>query len=346
MRLPLGLGGEPDRSLGASGGLLARTYAKATTPHDADPQAGARFVLAGRPTVVIEHYGRSLNIPRIARHSEVAGEDGPLVDFWNQRVFDVEIPVWCLFRERVARPAPTRELRLYLCRFHAETEAIAKTLRALSGEVIAPQARSPQSDRLQQFLLDAFRHQRQTGQKLDAKIGLPFYEQALWHRDHALPGYYDSLLQRILDIDPRSAVRAAVEVFIAARKSQDGQTTLIMIGDIVEMQNNVTNNGGVIGVVGEANDSTVNANQTTLGGASADAIAQLQALAKILAEKASNPDEEVAAEAVQKASEKLAKGDEAGALAWLKRAGNWAFKVAEEVSVKLAAELLIRASTT
>lgn len=345
MRLPLGLAGAPARGLGAAGGLLARAYAKATTPHVDDPQAGTRFVLAGRPTVVMEHYGRSLCVPNIARQLPPPTDDGPLVAFWNQRVFDVEIPVWCLWRERMARAAPTRELRLYLCRFHAETESIAKTLRAASIGIVAPQPRSAQSDQLQRFLLNAFRHQRKTGRKLDAKTGQPLYEEALWHRDHALPGYYDGLLERISAINPRSAVHTAVETYVAARRSQDDKVTILLMGDYVEMQNNVTNSG-VIGVVGATNESVVTATQTTLGGASDDAIAQLEALARILAEKASNPDEEVAAEAVRKASEKLSKGDEAGALAWLKRSGAWALKVAEDVSVKLAAELIIRSSTS
>lgn len=345
LKLPLGVSGASARSLGAAGGSLARAYAKATTPHGVDPEVASRFVLSGRPTVVIEHNGRALREPRTARSMEAVEPDAPNVTFWHQRLFEADIPVWFLPRPRGARIGPTRELRLYLCRFHAETEAIVKTLRAVSVGVVAPMPRSPQSDRLQQFLLDAFRHQRHVGQKLDTKTQLLFYEAALWHRDHALPGYYDGLLARITAIDPRPAVRTAIETYVAARRSQDNQATVVVLGDNVMTQNNLTNSG-VIGVVGSASNSTVTANQSTLGGASNDAIAQLEALAKTLNERASTPDEEVAAEAVKKAAEKLSKGDEPSAQAWLKRSGAWALKVAEGVGAKLAAELIIRASTT
>ncbi len=172
---------------------------------------------------------------------------------------------------------------------------------------------------------------------------MPFYEDALWHRDHALPGYYDGLLARIAAINPRPAVQSVIETYIADRRGQDERATVVLIGDYV-VTNNVENSGA-IGVVGVANNSTVAVTQTTLGGASKDAVAELETLAKILKERAATPDEEVGAVAVSNAAEKLAKGDEPGALAWLKRSGAWALKVAEEVSVKLAAELIIRAST-
>lgn len=344
LNLPIQVGGSAPRNLGAAGAALARAYAKATTPHGADPAAGERFVLAGRPTVIIEHNGRGLWIPKAAIQLPAPRADAPAIIFWHQRLFESDIPVWFLPRERNARSGPTRGLRLYLCRFHAETEVIAKTLRSISIGIVAPAARSPQSDQLQRFLLEAFRHQRQVGEKLDAKTNLHFYEEALWHRDHALPGYYGGLLARISTINPRPAVQTLIETYVADRRSQDDRATVVVLGDFVVTQNNVENSG-VIGVVGVANNSTVTANQTTLGGASKDAVAELEALAKILKERAATPDEEVGAEAVGKAAEKLAKGDEPGALAWLKRSGAWALKVAEDVSVKLAAELIIRAST-
>lgn len=344
LRLPVHIGGTAPRSLGAAGATFAKAYAKSTTRHGVDPDTTSRFVLAGRPTAVIEHNGRTLWIPRRAR--ELPGEqlDAPTVSFWHQRLFETDIPVWFLPRSRLARSGPTRELRLYLCRFHADTEAIAKTLRSVSMGIITPEPRSPYSDRLQQFLLDSFRHQRQLGLKLDAKTRLPFYEEALWHRDHALPGYYDGLLARISAINPRPAVKSTIDAYVAARRSQDDQATVVILGDYVVTQNNVENSG-IIGVVGDVSNSTVTANQTTLGGASKTAIAELEALATILAQRASTPDEEVGAAAVKNAAERLSKGDEPGALAWLKRSGAWALKVAEDVSVKLAAELIIRAST-
>ncbi|MCL8381111.1 hypothetical protein [Xanthobacter aminoxidans] len=345
LKLPLSSEGTIARSLGAAGGPLAQAYARATTSHVANPDAASRFVLAGRPAVVIEHNGRTLCVPNVARVMEAEGPDAPTAIFWHQRLFAADVPVWFLPRPRGARLGPTREIRLYLCRFHAETEAIAKTFRAVSMGAIAPSPRSPQSDRLQRFLLNAFRHHRQVGKRLDSKTGLPFYEAALWHRDHALPGYYDSLLTAISAVNPRSSVQTAIEDYISERRSQDDRATVFVLGDYVMTQNHITNSG-TIGVIGEVSHSSVTASQTTLGGASNEAIVQLEALAKILKEQASNPDEEVAAEAVKKAAEKLSSGDESAALAWLKRSGAWALKVAESISAKLAAELIIRASTT
>ena len=347
LNIPMKVGDTKGRSLGAAGPDLAKAYARATTSHHYNPIEAQRFVLAGRPCVVVEHSGRALTIPQRARKLMLADIDNPLVYFWHQRQFEADVPVWLVQRVNPVQSAPSREIRLYTSRLHAETEAISKTLRAIAIGLIAPETRSPASDRLQRFLTEAFRHQRKLGDKVDERLNLPFYEQALWHRDHALPGYYDSLLQRIAVIDPRPAVRSAIEMYIAARQRQDREATVVIMGDYVMTQNNVTNSGiaGVVGGTVKVENSVVTGNQTTLGSTSTDAIAELHALAKILKERASTPDEEVSATAVENAATKLSAGDEAGALAWLKRSGAWALKVAEDVSVKLAAELIVRGST-
>jgi hypothetical protein len=344
LNLSIQVSGSALRNLGGAGAALAGAYTKATTPHDTDPAAAERFVIAGRPTVVVEHNGRIPWIQNAAKTLPKTEPDAPHVNFWHHRQFQIDIPVWLLPRVRNARNGSNRDLRLYICRFHAETEVIAKTLRSIAIGIVAPAARSPQSDRLQRFILDAFRHQRQLGVKLDQKASLPFYEQALWYRDHALPGYYDGLLARISAINPRPAVQTVIEAYLADRQRQDDRATVFVVGDYVVTQSNVENSG-VIGVMGVANNSTIIGGQTAPGGGSNEAVAELETLASILKERAVTPDEEVGAEAVAKAAEKLAKGDAPSALAWLKRSGAWALKVAEDVSVKLAAELIIRAST-
>lgn len=345
LNLPVAVADSIGRRLGGAGADFAKAYARATTPHGRDSVLSQRFVLAGKPSVVVEHSGRPLQLPDRARVLTRKDFEIPLA-FWHQRQFETDVPVWLINRHSPVRSAPSRELRMYICRLHADTEAISKVLRAIAIGLVSPESRSHESDRLQRFLTEAFRHQRKLGDRIDTKLDLPFYEQALWHRDHALPGYYDSLLQRVTVINPRPAVQSAIESYVAARQRQDREATIVIMGDYVMTQNNVTNSGiaGVVGGTVKVENSAVTTNQTTLGSTSADAIAELLTLAKILKERAATPDQEVGAAAVENAAAKLSAGDEPGALAWLKRSGAWALKVAEDVSVKLAAELIVRAS--
>ncbi|USQ98435.1 hypothetical protein [Caulobacter sp. RL271] len=343
LNLNVAIGRGANRALGAAGADLARAYARATTPHGQHLDQAERFVLAGKPCVVIEHSGRPLLIPAKARTSQAVAWGQPDVVFWHQRQFGVDVPVWLLARFATLERDKSRRLRLYLNRLHADTEALAKILKALSIGAVAPAPRSIESDRLQRMLMDAAKHQRQLGQRVGEHLEA-FHHEALWHRDHALPGYYDGLLKRVELLDPRPAVRAVLEQYIVDRQSQDARSTLFVLGDHVV---NVVNNGtaGIVGGTVDVKDSTVIGAQTTMGSTSADAITQLQELAKVLKAQAKEPDEEVAATAVDNAAQKLAAGDEAGALAWLKRSGAWALKIAESVSAKLAAEMIIRAST-
>ncbi len=350
LKLPLiGWGGCP-RALGVVGTDTARNYARATTAHNGDFEAAQRFVLAGRPCVIIDQRGVMPRTPREANDfspRKFNFETGVWAHFWHQREFGQDIPVWHLYRYSNEAREASRQMRLYLSRFHAETEALAKTLKAISEEVIAPELRSEQSNLLQKFLLDTLRHQRRAGEKIDQQLHAPFYAQALWYRDYSLPGHYDSLVARLEQMQPRKAVLKNVTSYLQLMKQLDGNTTIAFIGDH-SVTTNITNNGnaGIIGQTVDAQGATAIGAQTTLGGVQNQAIKELNLLAKHLLKEAKSPDEEVAAEAVKKAAEKLEGGDEQAALAWLKRSGSWALKVAESISAKLAAELIVRASTS
>ncbi len=335
----------PPRSIGVFGTDFAKMYVDATTPHGVNLEDVRKFVVAGRPCVIVENSGRSFEVPKFSKEMNRYNDKLPYtkIMFWHQTNFGQEIPVWNFFSLFRERREDIRKIRIYLSRFHAESEAFGKILSMINLGKIKTAPYTNESQSLQKFFLDNLNHQRRDGKKIDNFIENDYYIDALKQRDGALPGYYDGLVSKLEQMEMRKKVNFEVFSYIKRLRDQD-RVSSINIGEFV--MNKVTNNGiaGNVGVTISSSTSNITANQTVLGSVNKPEIEELKKLAEILTKQASNPDEEVAAQAVSSAAEKLAQGNESAALAWLKRSGKWALTVAENVGAKLAAELIVRAS--
>jgi hypothetical protein len=105
--------------------------------------------------------------------------------------------------------------------------------------------------------------------------------------------------------------------------------------------------GTKVGAMGDnATVDTVNFNESSAPVApDVDLKALAEELARLRPEarkKASDPEHDDAIAALGKAEAAAKQGDAAGALSWLKGAGNWAAKVATEFSATLVAKLIER----
>lgn len=337
---------EKSTSLGMVSTKIARSYARSTTAKKYNSDETERFVIGGRPSLTIEHTGRALPIymtgSRKPSYMSLSNNSHRL--FRTHREFDQDIPVWYFrYFDNYTRTS-TRKLRMCLSRFHAETESLSKTLKAIASGVIDPIPRSVQSDILQHFFIENLRHQRRTGEKIQEKLATPFYEQALHHRDDVLPGYYDSLVEKIKSFSPRKNVLKNVVDHINEMKKNDTASLVNIMGDFFV---NSVKNTGTAGIVSGSidNSGNITTNQNISSQPINSLVHDLKNLSAELDKQAESPDQKVSAASVKNAVSSLEAGDESTALAWLKNAGSWSLKVAESISAKLAAEMIIRSST-
>lgn len=323
------------------GSALSSRFQDLTTVHRRGDRLREPLVRPGRPSVIIDHTGRQLGSGRHNKKLNLGHLPMLDVSFWVEQLKSTKADCWIIehyFKDEYWSKA--RLLRLHLSRLHAETEAISVVLDAMSSKEISPAPLSAESDNLQMFLAQALKRRARLNNKIDNIFEIDDAESALRIRDEFNPGKYDGLLSRIDVLNPRPAVKRALISYISEELGRDSDRSVIFTGEIDMSSTEIkVGTAGVVGRDVKIDSSTVTVSHTGNNGAETSA---LEALAATMKQKASNPDEASSAEAVTLAAEKLQKGDEAGAMAWLRKAGDFARVVAEGTGAKLAAELIVR----
>lgn len=183
---------------------------------------------------------------------------------------------------------------------------------------------------------------RESLEKWARRRGLkdPFHTAA---RDSvSLVDRYEKLLPRIREIQPRPALYESIK-----RLRETANSMTQHYGDVVMRDKNVLEGQGVLAPGGDVHDINFNqiwdqSQQEIQLPQLAEELARLRKAMRSLGDKA-DKDVDVEVGYVASAEKEARKGDGPGTLQYLSKAGKWAWDVATEIGVELAAAALGRA---
>jgi hypothetical protein len=238
---------------------LATHFLRATTQtHPASPDLPSYWLEAGDTLLVIE-YDSNEEIANLPRHSRlVRNLHSSEVQLAHLRmnVEKCSIAVWLLGVDRTGVDLDyLRKLRLYLCRMHAERQAIKQVFRLLLLGRFKADAFTPNSDRLQRFLLESARLLSRR-----MRDGLPQSEMidvVMQYEDYVSEGERETLLRSLSHVRPN--VLRNIETLTQPHRSAaphyqiiGEQITITQPGSLVLMdKQNLSIQGGVSGTVNQ-----------------------------------------------------------------------------------------------
>jgi nucleoside phosphorylase len=151
-------GGEKPRPLHALSGLLAKTYLRASTAHNASTLTA--WAVGGSPMVVIEYGPRDrLLLPSHAQAVPCTLEPSiKLHHFWFEPKAGTQLSSWLLYSESGPTESSIRHLRICLAQLHATRACLELVLHSIAAEKIAPANASEAKQALQGYF-DATRRQ-------------------------------------------------------------------------------------------------------------------------------------------------------------------------------------------
>jgi hypothetical protein len=237
-----------------------------------------------------------------------------------------------------------RALRILLLRLVTERQNIRRLFEWLD-KVDAAEAGGAglDADAIQTAFADAERTLRRL-EATDSAPGQIAERLAQDYVESAHPGESESLRANLVRIFTRRTVLAKAETFLADDRNRvqvvqhfyAGSMGAGMMGDDYRGSNIVA---GAVGSGAKAKDFEIKefAQTSNAGEAQAALAADLLKLVAAMREQASHPEQEVAAENVEKAADAAKQGKEGHVLAYLKSAGKWALDVAEKIGVAVAA---------
>jgi hypothetical protein len=339
---PLGIplaGGVHATTLDRAGPPLAARLQRATTtrqsPHVSDTAA---WLIAGRPVLCIEACAEELPTPWPFVHRTTPINRGPhelIVSSYQPPLG----PAWPLYVLRLSNDAfprtdlpRARAVRIALLRLHAQHECIRIVLESIATNRLVVPRRSPISDAVQQYLIDAL-------QKLEgaADAAIPFLDP------QALPDVRRALYS--LSVTQSATLIQAIRALDIRRQILTRVTTYIENCTITMDTYNIS--GGQQGAVGphaNVSGNTFTQVHPTLAPAELAQLAtELEQLRVALLSRAKTAEETLAAGKVAEAQIAAKDADSNKVVAALKSAGKFALDVAKDIGVSVAAEVIKRA---
>ncbi len=198
-----------------AGKPLARLYAASSSKTHLGPdQYQPWWVKAGAPLVWIEseQAGELDTLP--GKNTLWQDQNGRML--LHGRLPGSPARLWGAPQQGFA-PRDLRELRIYLCRLHAEKECLNLLLALLNSDRINVAPRSPLSDTLQLYLNTATARIARLGARPIVANESPIGALARQVDDSASPGEVSSILQLLQRIDVRKNILRKVEETLQPR---------------------------------------------------------------------------------------------------------------------------------
>lgn len=337
LNIPLG-NGVHATTLDRAGPHLVARLQRATTKHGSPPAPGmpARLI-AGRPALFIEAREDELPSPWPFFHRTAPINRGP-----NELIVSSfqppQGPAWPLYILRLSKAAyprtdlpRARAVRIALLRLHAQHECIRIVLESIATNRLVVPPRSPLSDAVQQYLIDALQKldgaQDATAPLLDPDA-LPDVRRALYSLSVTQSA---TLIQAIRALDIRRQILTRVTTYIE--------------NCTITMDTYHISGGQQLSVGPHANvsgNTVTQINQTLAPAELAQLVTELEQLRIALLTRAKTAEETLAAGKVAEAQIAAKASDSNKVLAALKSAGKFALDVAREIGVSVATEVIKR----
>lgn len=325
-------------TLDRAGPHLVARLERATTRHQSPrvPETTARLI-AGRPALCIEAQAEELPTPWPFFHRTTPINRGP-----NELIVSSfqppQGPAWPLYVLRLSSDAfphtdlpRARAVRIALLRLHAQHECIRLVLESIATNRLVVPPRSPVSDTVQQYLIDAL-------QKLDgaSDAAIPFLDP------DALPDVRRALYA--LSVTQSATLIGAIRALDIRRQILTRVTTYIE-NCTITMDTYHISGGQQLSVGPHATVSGNTVTQVNLALAPAEfaqLATELEQLRVALLSRAQTAEQTLAAGKVAEAQIAARASDSNKVVAALKSAGKFALDVAKEIGVSVATAVIKR----